>query len=345
MSSIKFRNFLLTLFFLLFSASAIAVEPTLEIKLNETGKSVDLCPSNGVRCTTLVMPSDIGSVKKVIIGNFIQNSPVSWLAVSENLTSLCTVKAFTPEVICAVVSSKLANADISFAPIKKYEKTVWAIKSKLQDSEKNKKAAANFVISVARAQTYLATAIVSPSNSMLRTILGGKRPAAALSTFRADEDEAELPSDPGGSGEGGDFSGPTVVILPLTPPIIVPSLPPAPSTPIKDPEDLTVVIGPPPSLGPAPTEPWYCTYLGVFCSTLAEPAPAQPTTPPVTPVKPAEPAQPGRSNEECVAVEKSCTETCNATPNDQLPGSGTDWLGRWRRCVRECVVAENCWNW
>jgi hypothetical protein len=47
----------------------------------------------------------------------------------------------------------------------------------------------------------------------------------------------------------------------------------------------------------------------------------------------------------CKAIERECKTGCTDVYEDdrnKLPGSGTNYQSRWRRCVRECMEAQGC---
>jgi hypothetical protein len=49
----------------------------------------------------------------------------------------------------------------------------------------------------------------------------------------------------------------------------------------------------------------------------------------------------------CKAVERGCKEGCTGVfedDPDKLPGAGSQYQSRWRRCVRECMQSQNCFN-
>ena len=96
--------------------------------------------------------------------------------------------------------------------------------------------------------------------------------------------------------------------LPSNPPIGLPGLP----TPVW------------------PSDPTWCNVLGVFCDNPAPPPP--PPTP-----------------EECRRIYEEGRDHClgvmNGTIPGGLPGSGSDTLGRYRRCVREFTEGRGCFDY
>lgn len=85
-----------------------------------------------------------------------------------------------------------------------------------------------------------------------------------------------------------------------------------------------VTIYPPPPKWP--TDISWCSMVGIFCPK----DPFAATTP---------------TREQCVAAEGRCFNKCTdiyVYNPDSLPGTGTNYHGRFKRCMRECLAGTGC---
>lgn len=103
--------------FLSFSTSAAQTLPRAAKLIGEWegGSQINLCSTAGGRCVSAEFPAEIGAPKKLIDGDFVKGSPLSWIVLSQKIISLCSVSSAGPSIDCVVLSKNfhLSNLHVS----------------------------------------------------------------------------------------------------------------------------------------------------------------------------------------------------------------------------------------
>jgi hypothetical protein len=228
------RNFIcssaVSAFFVLFSTGVAAAEAAPQLVGNWAGGAdVQVCSTAGGRCLAVKMPNKIVDVRRIIFGAFIEDSPLSWFAITKSSVALCSLARTGPEVNCTLVADDVPK--LNFKIEQACDGTLtWTFLSSIS----NKKA-----VSITKS--------FETARKRLRDqfLLGNvDEPVSPLAVC----EDCDVPSDSGpGEASSGAGSGEP------PPPVIITG--PKPPPPIQDPHTPSV----PPS--------WWCINYGTGCSS------------------------------------------------------------------------------
>lgn len=295
-------------FFSLHTSAAQAPVPTARLVGEwEGGNQINLCSTGGGRCIPAEFPAEIGTPKKLIDGDFVKGSPLSWIVLSKKSASLCSVSSASPSIDCVALSKnfELSNLHVSRDIAGGYRWDFHSKKSNAYIESKVNKFLAAF--NVAR----------DALEARQKTLANGTSDGGGMMTIQECDCVDPGGGDSGGGGGdiggGGGDSGGGV-------------------TPVSGDGgegQVVVITGPRPAPPPLtdPTEPpltmpdpgFWCGVFGINC-------PDVPKVPDPLPY-------------DCKAHKNYCIDKCS---KEKLPTPPADYGAAFYRCVNQCMDEAGC---
>jgi hypothetical protein len=271
-------------------------------------------------CVIKQLPKKVGAASKIMQGNFLPNYRVNWIVVSKDKLNLCSLPTKAGSVICQPLMNNWdrSKVDLAFVTGKFYF-------SPTPGSDVNvEEFAPRFLRALHKSARTLSVRV---EKKILDPVEASQPTNGGIALLMEEEVEDDAgggeeggigddsgSGEGGGEGEGGDTCtvSPWLVICTSDPPPVVGD----PTEPPQDP--------------PQQSEPWYCTYLGIFCPETPE------LPPPPTPIA-NEPESPPEETEREIydRVAGQCREDCsNVLPTP--PGNdGWDFYTCYANCMRD----------
>lgn len=252
------------------------------------GQSVDFCTPYGA-CVSHKLPVQLGPVTDIVQGEFIATdlANISWIARSDTTAHLCYIAKTNGRLGCTPINAPpVKHADITFTKINGVNAIVLMPNLSYDDKAKSRPRITSAMMT-----------FVAALNESAQRLQARSRDEELSPTTIDNSGCADCPADGGGGGSGGDdgwggggeMSGPgggpytdgSFTCMPVGPTIVCGGGPPPPLT---DPWDQP--------LPPGPSEPWYCSWLGIGCDDSSEPEPTNPPGGGTAPTLPPTPANP-----------------------------------------------------